>query len=73
MDIADLPALNASLNALASVFLVVGYNLIRSGRRDARIALHPGADEGHLGDAVVDRDRGRADLPADPLHHGPQP
>ena len=35
MDIADLPALNASLNALASVFLVVGYLLIRRGRRDA--------------------------------------
>ena len=35
MDIADLPALNASLNALASVFLVVGYLLIRTGRRDA--------------------------------------
>ena len=35
MEIADLPALNASLNALASVFLVVGYRLIRRGRRDA--------------------------------------
>ena len=35
MEIADLPALNASLNALASVFLVSGYLLIRSGRRDA--------------------------------------
>ena len=35
MEIADLPALNASLNALASVFLVTGYVLIRSGRRDA--------------------------------------
>ena len=35
MEIADLPALNASLNALASVFLVIGYVLIRSGRRDA--------------------------------------
>ena len=35
MEIADLPALNASLNALASVFLVTGYILIRSGRRDA--------------------------------------
>jgi uncharacterized membrane protein YozB (DUF420 family) len=35
MEIADLPALNASLNALASVFLVVGYVLIRRGRRDA--------------------------------------
>jgi len=35
MEIADLPALNASLNALASVFLVTGYVLIRTGRRDA--------------------------------------
>lgn len=35
MEIADLPALNASLNALASVFLVTGYMLIRRGRRDA--------------------------------------
>ena len=35
MEIADLPALNASLNALASVLLVTGYVLIRSGRRDA--------------------------------------
>jgi uncharacterized membrane protein YozB (DUF420 family) len=35
MEIADLPALNASLNALASLFLVAGYLLIRRGRRDA--------------------------------------
>lgn len=35
MEITDLPALNASLNALASVFLVIGYALIRNGRRDA--------------------------------------
>lgn len=35
MEIADLPALNASLNALASVFLVTGYILIRRGRREA--------------------------------------
>ncbi len=35
MEISDLPALNASLNALASVFLVTGYLLIRSGRREA--------------------------------------
>ena len=35
MEIADLPALNASLNGLASMFLIVGYALIRSGRRDA--------------------------------------
>jgi putative membrane protein len=35
MDISDLPALNASLNALASVFLTTGYVLIRRGRQDA--------------------------------------
>lgn len=34
MQISDLPAVNASLNALASVFLVTGYILIRNGRRD---------------------------------------
>jgi uncharacterized membrane protein YozB (DUF420 family) len=34
MQIADLPALNASLNALATVFLVTGYVCIRRGRRD---------------------------------------
>ena len=32
MQITDLPALNASLNALASVFLVAGYLFIRAGR-----------------------------------------
>jgi putative membrane protein len=31
--IADLPALNATLNALAAVFLVAGYAAIRAGRR----------------------------------------
>ena len=35
MEISDLPALNASLNALASVFLTTGYVLIRRGQRDA--------------------------------------
>lgn len=34
MQISDLPAVNASLNALASVFLVTGYIFIRNGRRD---------------------------------------
>jgi putative membrane protein len=38
MTVADLPALNASLNALATVFLVVGWLLIKSGRRDAHRA-----------------------------------
>lgn len=32
MEIADLPTLNASLNALASVFLVAGYVMIRTRR-----------------------------------------
>ena len=35
MEISDLPALNASLNALASVFLTIGYVFIRSGHQDA--------------------------------------
>jgi uncharacterized membrane protein YozB (DUF420 family) len=34
LEIADLPALNASLNALSAMCLVVGYVLIRRGRRD---------------------------------------
>jgi putative membrane protein len=38
MTVADLPALNASLNALATVFLVAGWRLIKSGRRDAHRA-----------------------------------
>ena len=33
MDITDLPALNASLNALSAVFLTTGYILIRRGHR----------------------------------------
>ena len=35
MGIADLPTLNASLNALASVFLAAGYVFIRNGQREA--------------------------------------
>jgi putative membrane protein len=35
MEIADLPALNASLNALSTVFLIVGYLFIRRQRRQA--------------------------------------
>ena len=35
MEIGDLPAVNASLNALASVFLVIGYAFIRRGRQNA--------------------------------------
>jgi uncharacterized membrane protein YozB (DUF420 family) len=34
MQIADLPALNAALNGLASIFLVTAYVLIRNGRRE---------------------------------------
>jgi uncharacterized membrane protein YozB (DUF420 family) len=34
MQIADLPAVNATLNAIAASLLVAGYALIRSGRRD---------------------------------------
>jgi len=36
MTVADLPALNASLNALASLFLLAGYVLIRQ----KRVAAH---------------------------------
>lgn len=36
LSISDLPALNATLNATAAVFLVAGYILIKNGRR----ALH---------------------------------
>jgi putative membrane protein len=35
MGIQDLPALNASLNALAAVFLTAGYVLIRKGHGEA--------------------------------------
>ena len=34
LEITDLPALNATLNALSAVCLVVGYVLIRRGRQD---------------------------------------
>ena len=34
MQISDLPALNATLNGLASIFLITGYVLIRRGRVD---------------------------------------
>ena len=34
MSVHDLPAVNASLNALAGVLLLIGYVLIRSGRRE---------------------------------------
>jgi uncharacterized membrane protein YozB (DUF420 family) len=35
MAISDLPALNATLNGIATVLLVTAYVLIRKGRRDA--------------------------------------
>jgi putative membrane protein len=38
MTVQDLPALNASLNALATVFLVAGGILIRQKKRDAHRA-----------------------------------
>lgn len=34
MGIQDLPALNATLNGVAGVFLVAGYYFIKTGRRD---------------------------------------
>lgn len=35
MSAADLPTVNASLNALAAILLILGYILIRQGRREA--------------------------------------
>lgn len=34
MSISDLPALNATLNAISAVLLLLGYILIRTGRRE---------------------------------------
>ena len=34
MQVSDLPALNATLNGLAAIFLTVGYVQIRRGRQD---------------------------------------
>jgi uncharacterized membrane protein YozB (DUF420 family) len=39
MNVTDLPAVNASLNALATVLLVVGWFLIRAGKRAAHKAV----------------------------------
>lgn len=39
MTVTDLPALNATLNATAGVLLVIGYVLIRRGRRRAHRAV----------------------------------
>lgn len=38
MNVRDLPAINACLNAVSAVLLSAGYLLIRSGRRDAHRA-----------------------------------
>lgn len=35
MDVRDLPAVNATLNATATVLLIYGYRLIRAGKREA--------------------------------------
>jgi putative membrane protein len=35
LDVRDLPALNAILNSLSTLLLLIGYALIRAGRRDA--------------------------------------
>ena len=43
MTIADLPALNASLNGIAALLLVAGYICIRKGARDAHKACMLGA------------------------------
>src|ERR1035438_2210770 len=34
MNVHDLPAVNASLNAIATVLLLTGYTLIRNGKRE---------------------------------------
>lgn len=39
MSLHDLPALNASLNALSAVLLLLGYACIRAGRREAHRAF----------------------------------
>ncbi len=43
MSINDIPALNASLNALATLLLTVGFILIKAGRRDAHRRVMMGA------------------------------
>ena len=35
MSVSDIPALNASLNAVATVLLTIGFVLIKQGKRDA--------------------------------------
>jgi uncharacterized membrane protein YozB (DUF420 family) len=43
MNVRDLPALNATLNALCATLLLVGYVLIRRGRREAHEKVMIGA------------------------------
>lgn len=43
MTVYDLPALNATLNAMAAACLLAGYVFIRRGRRDAHRAAMVGA------------------------------
>jgi putative membrane protein len=43
MSVYDLPAVNATLNALATLCLLAGYLFIRQGRRDAHRAAMVGA------------------------------
>ena len=43
MDVRDLPAVNASLNATATVLLIYGYRLIRAGKREAHKKVMLGA------------------------------
>ena len=43
LTIADLPALNATLNGIAALFLVAGYTFIRKGARDAHRTCMLGA------------------------------
>lgn len=38
MSITDLPTLNAVLNSISAILLVLGYSFIRNGRRDAHRA-----------------------------------
>lgn len=43
MSVHDLPAVNASLNAVAGILLLIGYILIRSGRRQQHRTVMLGA------------------------------
>jgi uncharacterized membrane protein YozB (DUF420 family) len=43
VDVRDLPGLNATLNATAALLLLVGWRLIRAGRREAHRRVMLGA------------------------------